>query len=620
MIKKLSPQNLYSGFLQIGVLVALVYLTSFYSYTLFHSLVEMVAVVIGFGVYMVTWNSRHFISNKFFIFLGIAFFFIAFFDLLHAFAYKGYGVFIYNTGSNLATQLWLAARFLQGFSFLAAALFINKNIKLSRVFYVYTLISLALLASIFVWPIFPIAYIEGVGLTRFKELSEIVICLAYIVSIFIIFRRSKAFNPTVFKLIIWALILSTISEIMFMVYVGVYDNFNLAGHLIKIVTFALIYIAVIETGLRKPYSILFKDIKDSEIKFQQSEQKFRTIFNNVTFSILMTDLEGRILEMNNRSIIKFGYSKNELINQPLLSALHASYKDILNTKEFQEIKNGNLNYYEFENCYVKKDGHVLWGDSSVSIVLGYKDSPEYILWLIKDITQNKEIEKSKMEFVSLASHQLRTPLTSVQLASELLIKVMGKEIDTKQGRYITEIHDSTLRMSAMIRDLLNVSRIELGTLSIKSESLDLNYNIKQISAELALQFKIKNLELSQNYSDDILNINFDVQILRMIIENLLTNAINYTPMGGKIGIKTELNNKDILISISDTGCGIPDSEQSQIFQKSFRAQNAKEINTSGTGLGLYIVNSVAEKSGIKIWFDSRENIGTTFYIAIPLKN
>jgi len=353
------------------------------------------------------------------------------------------------------------------------------------------------------------------------------------------------------------------------------------------------------------------------MNYRRSEQKFRTIFNNTTVGIFMTDLKGFIIETNHRFILKSGYSREDLLGM-CLAGPNRLANNILNKLEFKDIKDGHLDYFTFEHLYFKKNGDALWGDTSVSLIMDDDHQPQYILWLIQDITQTKEIEQLKIEFISLASHQLRTHLTSARLATELLFRGLGGTLDKKNNQYLQEIYDSTRRMSIMIKDLLNVSRLELGTMVVKPEQINLLGGINKIVAEFELQLQAKNIQIVREYDEDPPLLQFDVQIFRIIIENILSNAISYTPRDGIISIKIWKDETNLLISIGDSGCGIPDAEQSKIFTKSYRASNAKAINPGGSGLGLYIVKAVVEKVGAKIWFESQLGEGTTFYISIPL--
>lgn len=617
MYKKLSSENFYYNLAQREVILVVIFLVSLYSYALFHSIAEIISVAIGFGVYMVTWNSRRLIANQYFVFLGIAFFFVAAFDLLHAYTYQGIGIFSSFYNFNLSDHFWLAARFLQAFSFLIAAYFIGKGLKTMRIFYFYTFISCALVLIIIWWPTLPQTYLSGIGQTSFKVISEIFICSLLLISIFCLYKKSSAFNERVFKLLIWALTLSLLSEIMTLSYGGTANHASILSHIFKIASFNLIYMSFIETGLRKPYALLFKELKDSEMNLRRSEQKFRIIFDNATVGMLMTDLEGNIIESNQRFCTQSGYSHSELINLSLSKPNFLSH-NVFSIPELQKISRGNLEHYNFENRYLKKGGQIMWGDTSVSLIKDELNEPQYLIWVIQDITITKEMDQVKTEFISLVSHQLRTHLTSVRLATELLLRHVGGQIDGKQSRYLNEIYDSTRLMTSMIRNLLNVSRVELDTLIVKPEIINLEKHIHEIYNELIRQIEAKNITYNCYCDKHLPQIFFDPQILRMIIENLLTNAINYTPSGGIINIRAEISDCIVLLSISDSGCGIADEDKAYVFTKLFRAKNAKEINPAGNGLGLYIVKAVTDKTGAEIWFESQEGIGTTFFLSLPL--
>ena len=155
----------------IGALVLLgLYLTSRHSYLLFHSLAEIFGVVVAYGIFVLTWNSRRFIDNSYILFLGIAYLFIGTIDLVHMLAYNGMGVFP-EYGSNQATQLWIAARYLQSVSFLAAPFFLGRKLNPLLVFFCYMVVTSLLFLSIFYWHIFPTCYVDNVGLTPFKKIS-----------------------------------------------------------------------------------------------------------------------------------------------------------------------------------------------------------------------------------------------------------------------------------------------------------------------------------------------------------------------------------------------------------------------------------------------------------------
>ena len=256
-----------------GILVLSgLYLTSLYSYLLFHSLVELFSIVIACGIFMLAWNSRAFLDNNYLLFLGIAYLFVGGLDLVHTLAYKGMNIF-QGYGANLPTQLWISGRYMESVSLLIAPLFLGRRINIKVAFFAYAVAITLLLATIFYWNIFPDCFIEGVGLTTFKKVSEYVISLILIGAILLLFRRRWEFEPAVFKLLVASIILTIGAELAFSFYVSVYGLSNLIGHYFKIISFYLIYKAIIETGLVRPYDLLFRGLKQSEEGLKKSHHE-----------------------------------------------------------------------------------------------------------------------------------------------------------------------------------------------------------------------------------------------------------------------------------------------------------------------------------------------------------
>lgn len=255
---------LLAGFL---VLIGL-YLTSLYNYLLFHSLAEVFSIVVACGVFMVAWNARHFLDNDYLLFIGIAYLFVAGLDLLHTLAYQGMGVFL-EYDANLPTQLWIASRYVQSLSLLLAPLFLHRRLKTHFVFLGYALIACLLLISIFHWRLFPDCYLPGAGLTPFKKISEYAISLILLASIVLLLQNREEFDPGVLRLLIWSIALTIGAELAFTFYVSVYGLSNLLGHMLKIISFYLIYRAVISAALVKPYGVMFRNLKQSETELRR---------------------------------------------------------------------------------------------------------------------------------------------------------------------------------------------------------------------------------------------------------------------------------------------------------------------------------------------------------------
>jgi signal transduction histidine kinase len=250
------------------------YLTSLYNYLLFHSLSEIFSIVVACGIFMIAWNSRQFLENNYLLFIGIAYLFVGGLDLLHTLAYKGMGVF-QGDSANLPTQLWMAARYMESLSLLVAPLALGRKLKSRFVVIGYSLVFFILLASIFHWRIFPDCFVEGVGLTPFKKWSEYIICLVLAISVVLVVKKKKEFDKVVLQLLVASILLTIAAELAFTFYISVYGISNLFGHFCKILSFYLIYKAIIQTGLTKPYDLLFRNLKQSEEALRGKEAALR---------------------------------------------------------------------------------------------------------------------------------------------------------------------------------------------------------------------------------------------------------------------------------------------------------------------------------------------------------
>ncbi len=247
-----------------GVSIAALYLLSRLNYLLFHSSVEVFSIVITFAIFAISWNSRRIMDSSYLLFIGIACLFVGGVDLLHTLAYRGMGVFP-DQGGNLATQLWIVTRYMLSCSLFVALFFANRKFRPSLVIAGYVVVTALLFGSIFYWGNFPQAFIEGVGLTPFKVISEYVISFILLCAIGLLIIKRNAFSGSVVKLMVAAMAVSVFAEMAFTLYTDVYGIANMIGHLLTFVSFYLIYKALIETGLTKPYELLFRNMKQKEM-------------------------------------------------------------------------------------------------------------------------------------------------------------------------------------------------------------------------------------------------------------------------------------------------------------------------------------------------------------------
>lgn len=226
------------------------------------------------------------------------------------------------------------------------------------------------------------------------------------------------------------------------------------------------------------------------------------------------------------------------------------------------------------------------------------------------------------DFANLTSHQLRTPLSGMKWMLELLQKSRTGSLNKKQKEFIEKIYNSNERMIALVNDLLEVSRIELGETKLYLQPTDIAVTIREVLKDKARVIKQKHLKITFTVEQEPFPVVRTEPVkIKHALSNLISNAVNYTPDNGKVNIELRFmagNPNMLLCSIKDTGIGIPKEQKNLVFQKFFRASNVSKVESTGTGLGLYLAKAFIEASGGKIWFDSTLNKGTAFYVSLPI--
>ena len=227
-----------------------------------------------------------------------------------------------------------------------------------------------------------------------------------------------------------------------------------------------------------------------------------------------------------------------------------------------------------------------------------------------------QANKMKTEFVSIASHQLRTPLSSMRWSLNLIKD--GKCSQADNAAFIGLIQEETDRMIRLVNDLLDVSRIEMGKNTFIPRQTNIYVLVQKIVNNSSLYAQANNITLQLEAPATLPNVYTDPDKISLVIQNLMDNAIKYTKGKGEVKISLAEEKKFIKMTIRDTGVGIPKNQQKHIFQKFFRSDNIMKHQTIGTGLGLFIAKAVIEQSNGRVWFESEEGKGTTFYFTLPI--
>ncbi len=332
------------------------YYVSRHNYPLFHSFADMVTVLIAASVFIVVWNGRRRLDSHYFLFIGIAFLFFAFLDFMHLLGNKDMGVF--PQYGNLGPTLYIVSRYFLSISLVIAPLFIKRKLNVTLTFTVYILATALVLLSIFYWENFPVTFVEGVGLTPFKVISDYIICVILLGAIGLLLINRRAFDAKVLRTIVYSLILSTATGLAFTLYTDPFGITNTVGHFFQIASFYLVYMAFVETTLTKPQNILFRNLKQSneeviklnadlekvnfdlkqdiierkkaEQALRQSEEKYRNLFSTMGegFGLheIILDSEGkpcdyRFLELNDAFERLTGLSREKAIGKAVKEIL-----------------------------------------------------------------------------------------------------------------------------------------------------------------------------------------------------------------------------------------------------------------------------------------------------------
>lgn len=394
---------------------------------------------------------------------------------------------------------------------------------------------------------------------------------------------------------------------------------------------------VSETGdeieeLGHAFNAMTASLEERQRWVEEEKKKLAVLLENLPLGVLMVRApRGEIIAMNGRAAALLGNDfendpqRWERINKedgeqypfeelPINIALHTGHSMTKNDLYVEEL-GGRTIALRMAAVPVRDDAGAL----------------RFIAVVFDDVTKEKEIDRAKTEFVSLASHQLRTPLSSINWYSEMLLDGDAGKITKEQKKYLEEIYRGNKRMVELVDALLNVSRLELGTFMVEPVPMSVVAAAKSVIADLKQAIKKKKIVLEESYIKDMPQMMADPKLMRIIFQNLLSNAVKYTPEQGNVSLVVDMLKKGqtvggkkmsremVLIKVADNGYGIPKEQHDKVFTKMFRADNVRERDPEGTGLGLYLVKSIVEHVNGSIWFESEEGKGATFYLILPLE-
>lgn len=367
---------------------------------------------------------------------------------------------------------------------------------------------------------------------------------------------------------------------------------------------------------------LLEDLTETKAQVDAARAYDEALLASIADVVVAIDRQGIITTVNPAIGSLFGYIPAELIGRkvwdffvlsthtgdvsplhehPLYKALNApAYATFTDDVHYARRKNNSRFPVLMDAASVMDADHVI---GAVAV--------------IRDVTAERAAESAKNEFVTLASHQLRTPLTTITWHAELLLGQEAGTLNEAQRGYADKILSAGRRLLALVDTLLDVSRIEMGILAVRSQDVDMGGLARDVVADISADVSRRNLSVRIDDQTAGQLFHGDPALLRIVLQNLLSNAVKYTPAQGSILIGLSFSGRRMMMKVADSGIGIPEAARPRIYDKLFRADNAQKLDPAGNGLGLYLVKSVVQGTGGDISFLSEEGKGTTFTVSFP---
>jgi PAS domain S-box-containing protein len=356
---------------------------------------------------------------------------------------------------------------------------------------------------------------------------------------------------------------------------------------------------------------ILEDVRVAQQGAEEEKNKTLSIITNFTDGLLFFDKENRLSLVNPKAENIFDVKSRDVIGRTIMELKTFPTLRSLTELVGEEIKGVFRKEIKFgEKLILEVD--------SVLVMRGEENLGSLVI--LHDVSREKMIERMKTEFVSLAAHQLRTPISAIKWTLRMLLDGDLGEITEDQRNFIEKTYLSNERMISLINDLLDITRIEEGRYLYRPTLAGLEDITQFVLNSYKEEFekrKIKCIFLKP--TKRLPAVKVDIEKIRLAIQNLIDNAMKYTPVAGEVTVSLKCGKKEIELSVKDTGVGVPKDQQNRVFTKFFRGVNVIRMETDGSGLGLYITKNIIEAHGGKIWFESEEGKGSTFYFSIPLK-
>lgn len=623
---------------------------NYYNKLFFHTAIEIFINFIFVVVFVFAFNTYRIHKNSFLLVLGTGYFFVGVLGIFHLLSFPGMPFLSYIDGMKTASQFWISSRYMGVCTFLLASIFMwkpDKKVNPYTIFIVYFFITMFLIISILAAKVFPECFIENVGLTPFKVISEYILCIAFLSIAAIFSTLRKYVSRYLFICIEGFLILSGICEMFFISYITPFEWTNIIGHIMTVIASYLMYKGVVEAGLRRPYNIINENLNFADNRAKLFEEIIFT--NQQCFNMVINNSDNAIFVISDNKLIFANQRMSELLGTRNLEDIigldvgnilvdemrDAAFERINNavfnkgSTPFTESKllrlDGKVVDIEVTNCFCMYEGKtsamVMFRDITPRKQIQLLEN--HILENKRQINKTNELNKMMTEFFSNISHELKTPLNVILGAVQILSlpsKENGNAIENlATSKYLKTIKQNCYRLVRLVNNLIDISKFDSGYFKVDLHNHNVVSVVEDITLSVVDYARNKGIELLFDTDVEEKEMAIDLDKIERIILNLLSNAIKFTNRGGQILVSLFNKGDKVLISIKDSGIGMPKDKLDMIFERFGQVEKNLARNKEGSGIGLSLVKSIVDMHDGNIKALSEDGKGSEFIIELPVR-
>jgi PAS domain S-box-containing protein len=584
---------------------------------------QLLTVFVSLSIFSITWIASDRNIDNHSLFLGFTFLIVGFLNLFHIFSSPSMPGFFTPNSENKAAFFLIESRTVLALLFLASV-YIHKDTS-PKLINKFVLMSFSLALSV-ISVSFVIIYnnylstsydFSGFAATSSFNYFMIAVIVSY--ASYLYARRSRETGERDMIFLIYGIVIIIVSNL-------VYFSFEYSGNFLMVTGYYFIYFGLYKSSVELPYEKLA--LADERLH-RAAEEKYSNLIDNANDAIITTDLENRITGWNTAAETLFGWTAPEVTGKIFSSLL---VPDNLIEDRYKRDENA-LNCMisnSMETVRLRKDGTKIDVSLTISPILNEDKKVIGIFDIIRDITEHKHAEENlkkanielmradelKTQFLSVISHELRTPITPMNAQLQIMLAGYFGELTEKQKKSLEMIRRNTERLDRLIGEVLDISKLEAGEMKFSPVPANLNEIVENAVETLKIQALNKNQKLTLK-EDKVPEIKIDKDRITQVIMNLINNAIKFTDAGGVIEVELSYNIDHAMVKIKDNGIGIKKEELDKLFKPFQQLDSSYGRKYEGSGLGLAICKRIIMKHGGKIWVESEFGKGSTLLFTIP---